>query len=83
MAVKADGSLVCWGDDDQVSNTPTTAEFVAVAAGVRHSVAVKKEGSLASWGDDIDGQVSNTPTTAEFVTVTAGNVHISVWKWQM
>ena len=56
-------------------NTPTGAEFDAVAAGRSHSVALRSDGSLVSWGYDSQGQVRDTPTGAEFDAVAAGGIH--------
>ena len=63
VALKSDSSLVSWGrgDEGQVRDTPTGAEFDAVAAGGYHSVALKSDGSLVSWGRDNKGQVRDTP----------------------
>ena len=66
IALKADGSLVAWGADDnefdeitnQVSDTPSGNDFTAVAAGYYHNVAIKSDGSLAAWGDDYYGQAA-------------------------
>ena len=54
VAVRSDGSLVSWGNDDdgQVSNTPTGALFFMATAGANFSVALKIDGSLVSWGID-------------------------------
>jgi hypothetical protein len=69
--------IVSWGDDDygQVFWTPREADFVAVAAGGRHSVALRTDGSLVSWGWDDYGQVSHTPAGTGFKAVAAGWAH--------
>jgi len=71
LALRADGSLVAWGDDSegQVSNTPAGTDFTQVAASRRFSMALRVDGSIASWGWDQYGQVSQTPTEADFVQV--------------
>jgi alpha-tubulin suppressor-like RCC1 family protein len=75
VALRTDGSLVAWGNDDvgQVTNTPTGTGFVAISAGdTYHNVALRSDGSLVSWGNDVSGQVSNTPSGTGFVAVSAG-----------
>jgi hypothetical protein len=61
-AIRADGTLACWGDDShgQVSGAPA-GEFTAVSAGGSHSCAIRADGTLACWGDDSHGQTSGGP----------------------
>lgn len=77
VAIRADGTLVSWGDDTSsvTSNTPKTSTFKAIAAGDYHSVAVRNDGTLVSWGDDTNGQVGNTPATGTYLAVAAGEFH--------
>ncbi len=73
--VKNEGSIVSWGYDldNQVSNTPTTSDFIQVSASFgMHSVALRSDGSLVSWGSNSANQVLNTPTTNDFIQVSAG-----------
>src|SRR5262249_15633860 len=76
------GPLVAWGIHDgsssdfgQVSGAPTTGTYIAVAAGLYHSVALRSDGSLVAWGWDGFGQVSQTPATGTFKAVAAGFDH--------
>jgi len=75
--VVAAGSLVSWGEDMylQVTNTPTTNDFIQVSAGSHHSVALKSDGSLVSWGFDGYGLVTDTPSTNDFTQVSGGGEH--------
>ena len=67
VAIKADGSLWAWGDDDSVAEQlgggtivkktepvqiGTDTDWVSVAAGWEHAVAIKSDGSLWAWGTD-------------------------------
>jgi hypothetical protein len=74
MDVFAGGSLESWGHDAsyQVSNTPTTNDFIQVTGGHDHSVALRSDGTLVSWGKNDHQQVANTPTTNDFIQVAAG-----------
>jgi alpha-tubulin suppressor-like RCC1 family protein len=75
--ISTSGSLVSWGSDGfgQVSNTPTTSDFIYVSAGNWHSVALRSDGSLVSWGRNSYGSVIHTPTTNDFTQVAAGYGH--------
>ena len=64
LALRADGSVACWGDNRFGKAPPAGVEgdFVAVAAGYYHSLAVRADGSVACWGaNGIDFQA---PTDA-------------------
>jgi hypothetical protein len=76
-ALKADGTIQCWGSnvDNQVSGTPTSSDFVAVSAGNFHTCALKADGTIQCWGFDHSGQVSGTPTIKGFTAVSAGSFH--------
>lgn len=73
----AQGSIAAWGGNSngQVSGTPTSDNFIAVAAGRFHNVALRSDGSLAAWGYNSNGQVSATPTTGTYRAVAAGWFH--------
>lgn len=100
-AISDQRRLFCWGRNnhgqlgivenlEQVrapSNVNTTLEFVAVAAGQRHTCAVDVAGKLWCWGENEDGllgfqtdlAVVRTPTQvgtdSDYATVTANWFH--------
>ena len=51
-ALADDGSIECWGDDDelQVSGAPTGTDWVSVASFLNVSCAVDSAGGLTCWG---------------------------------
>jgi alpha-tubulin suppressor-like RCC1 family protein len=75
LAIKADGSLWCWGDNyygqlGDGSNGTNAAKYsltqigidkdwASVSAGGAHSVAIKTNGSLWAWGDNNMGQIGD------------------------
>jgi hypothetical protein len=80
-AIRADGSLACWGDDSkgQLDGIPD-GTFIAVSAGGSHTCAIRAPsdgdddgGPLVCWGDDSKGQLDTR--AGEFSTVSAGGAH--------
>ena len=70
VALKADGTLLSWGDNGQkqLGNASTVTQpipvsvgsasgIVAVSAGSYHSVALKSDGTLLAWGWNAAGQL--------------------------
>lgn len=75
-ALKADGTLWTWGENDygQLGNgtqtyddTPAriddSNDWALVAAGDRHTVALKTNGTLWAWGDNFYGQLGDGTNT--------------------
>ena len=50
--VRTDGSLECWGLDDDGQASPPDGAFASVSAGESHSCGVRTDGSIACWGSD-------------------------------
>src|SRR5947208_944698 len=76
---QAQHSLVSWGLDfyGQVSQTPTTGNYIAVAAGLYSSVAIRSDGRLVAWGDNFNGQVSGPKNdTGTYTAIASGYVHV-------
>ena len=70
-AILRDGTLQCWGRNDEGrlgngttanSSTPTTVSGItpaAVAPGAEHACAILRDGTLQCWGDNNWGQLGN------------------------
>jgi len=59
LGVRADGTVVAWGDNTYGQSTvPAAAQsgVIAVAAGDNHNLALKADGSVVAWGDNSEGQ---------------------------
>ncbi len=50
-ALRSDGNVVCWGDDDRGQlRAPEHERFTAIAAGASHTCGLRSDGSAACWG---------------------------------
>ncbi|MCX6879949.1 MAG: hypothetical protein NTW21_40035 [Verrucomicrobia bacterium] len=85
VALKADGTLWAWGNNDYgqlgdgtgaEKDSPvqvgTATTWVAVAAGSNHTVALKADGTLWAWGDNSDCQLGDGTTVDKFSPVQVG-----------
>ena len=80
-AVKTDGTLWCWGWNNNgrlgdattsVRGIPTqeytaATDWQSVSAGYSHTCALKTDGTLWCWGANFDGQLGDNTTTARHV----------------
>lgn len=59
VALRADGTVVCWGDNTEGQCTVPGGlnNIIAVAAGDNHSVALKNDGTIYAWGKNHKGQL--------------------------
>ena len=79
LALKADGTVVTWGD----YSTPVPADLsnvIAIAAGDAHSVALKADGTVVVWGLDFYGQTDMPPGVTNVVSIAAGYGHTMALK---
>ena len=77
VALRADGSVVCWGSDafGQCSAPAHLGAVTAIAAGARHTVVALEDGSIIAWGDGTSGQCSAPTHIARAIGVSAGRAH--------
>ncbi len=71
--LRADGSLVSWGQDTQgqVSGTPTGSGYVAVDAGLLYSMALHADGTVVAWGGGL-AATDDCPSGSGFKAIGAG-----------
>jgi alpha-tubulin suppressor-like RCC1 family protein len=95
VALKANGSLWCWGVGGILGDTTTFNKYVPtqvgsalnwqnITAGKRHTLASKTNGTLWSWGDNQAGQLGDGTTVAKKIptqigTATSWNT-FSAWE---
>jgi hypothetical protein len=73
LALKGDGTVVAWGDNDsgQTNVPPDLTNAVAIAAGWKNSLALKNDGTVVAWG--LNSSVPAGLTNA--VAIAAGKFH--------
>ncbi|MBF0362245.1 MAG: ankyrin repeat domain-containing protein [Oligoflexia bacterium] len=80
--VKNDGTVVCWGDNDDNQSTPPSGlkDVKSIALGIFHSCALKNDGTVVFWGDNFYNQ-SNPPSGLKDVkSIALGNYHSCALK---
>src|SRR6185312_11031320 len=78
LALRADGTVVAWGDSDQAAVPPDATNIVAIDAAGYHSAALRADGAVISWGQDGNGQTDTPPLPAQPVLLQAGAYHSAV-----
>ncbi len=78
VALKTDGSVIGWGQNDDGQALPVLAAagsgVTAIAAGARHTVALKSNGDVIGWGSNAQGQL-NLSGWHNVVKIAAGSFH--------
>jgi len=72
LALRSDGTIVAWGQNNYGQCTVPPGIYAAIAAGADFSLAIRTGGRLVAWGRDSDGQVSHVPAGDDFVAVEGG-----------
>jgi alpha-tubulin suppressor-like RCC1 family protein len=75
VALKDDGTVVCWGDNSsrQCNVPPGLADVVQLACGAGHVVALKQDGTVVAWGSTADGKCDVPTGLSNVVEVAAGD----------
>ncbi len=69
--LRADGSIVCWGDNRYGQATAPEGSFIALDSGGNKTCGVRTDGSAVCWGAYIDGLFSLPGGV--FVSVSVGS----------
>ncbi len=82
LALKADGTVVAWGevrrgdvDSGQVTVPAGLKDVVAIAAGEYHNLALKRDGAVVCWGLDVSGQATVPAEATNVIAIAAGSEH--------
>lgn len=72
-AIKEDGSVITWGDNNlgQSTNMPTDTGYVQIECGAAHTIARKQNNTVKVWGDTSFNQSVNVPTTGNIVDIAS------------
>jgi alpha-tubulin suppressor-like RCC1 family protein len=84
VALRADGSLVGWGEWEwgMTNVPPQLTNTAALAAGDYHTLALTKEGRVFAWGVDFQGQLKIPAPVTNAVVIGAGGFHsLAVTAW--
>lgn len=77
--LKTDGSVIAWGSNEfgQCDVPEPNQDFVAISAGLFHSMGLKADGSVVAWGRNDYGQC-NVPEPNEGFTLVSAGEHKSL-----
>ncbi|HZV36079.1 MAG TPA: immunoglobulin domain-containing protein, partial [Verrucomicrobiae bacterium] len=77
MALKADGTVTAWGNNNygQTNPPPGLSNVVAIAAGYYHALALKSDGTVTAWGLNNYGQIYVPLGLSNVVAIAAGVYH--------
>ena len=77
LALKEDGTIVAWGENDfgRCDIPSPNADFVAVAAGYYHSLGLKGGGTGLAWGRNDNGECNVPAPNADFIAAATGWMH--------
>ena len=77
LALRADGTVVGWGNnsDGQTTIPASATNVVAIAAGGWHSLALRRNGTVVSWGRNNRGQRTIPASATNVVAIAAGYYH--------
>jgi Regulator of chromosome condensation (RCC1) repeat len=82
LALKADGTVVGWGDSSngQISIPTGLTNVVAIVAGNLHSLALKADGTVVGWGYNNYGETTIPAGLANVVAIAAGATYSHALK---
>jgi hypothetical protein len=76
LALKADGTLVAWGDNSfGETDVPAGNNYVAIACGAAHNLALQSNGLVVAFGQDFFGQTDVPAGLSNVVAIACGFYH--------
>jgi alpha-tubulin suppressor-like RCC1 family protein len=85
LALKRDGTVVCWQDNSskkqmvgQCNNVSKLKNIVDISAGRQFSLALDNQGRVYVWGSDAFGQLNITQNRTDVIKIRAGYVNAVV-----
>ncbi|MCD9026431.1 immunoglobulin-like domain-containing protein [Cohnella silvisoli] len=81
LALKADGTVVTWGNSNRQTNVPVGLSGVlSIAGGGNHSLALKADGTVVASGNNSTSQTIVPVGLSEVVSIAAGGFHSMALK---
>jgi alpha-tubulin suppressor-like RCC1 family protein len=82
LALKNDGTVIAWGNNDYGASTvpPGLNGVVALATGEAFNLALKSDGTVVAWGLDNAGQSDVPAGLNHVVAIAAGTTHCLALK---
>ena len=83
-----DGTVTCWGRNDDGQANPPLQRFTSISVGGYHTCGLTSTGSVACWGSNNSG--ASNPPGGRFQSVSAGWAHncglrdngtVACWGW--
>ena len=87
-AIRADDTIICWGNNDRGQTDAPGGAFKAVSVSIAHSCGLRADDTITCWGNNYRGE-ADAPAGA-FKAVSAGSGHscglraddtITCWGW--
>ncbi|GEP42777.1 hypothetical protein BGE01nite_20680 [Brevifollis gellanilyticus] len=78
LALKANGTVVAWGDGVWLSGLEIPQGLtgvIAIDAGESHCLALKADGTVMAWGEDTAGQTNVPADLNEVMAIATGTRH--------
>jgi alpha-tubulin suppressor-like RCC1 family protein len=70
-ALKPNGKVLCWGENDYGQADPPGGKFKAIDGGAYHTCGIKLNGRVKCWGYDSDYGETKAPS-GKFKSISAG-----------
>ncbi len=74
-ALRPNGRLACWGDDDYGQSSPPSGEFTAISSGESGSCAVRDDGAAICWGSFDVSPSSDDTAAGPYTDISRGSDH--------
>jgi alpha-tubulin suppressor-like RCC1 family protein len=77
LALRADGTVIGWGDDSngQIDIPAFATNVVAIAGGEGHSMALRQDGTVVCWGLNNYNDTIPPASATNLVAIAAGQFH--------
>ena len=71
--LRSDGTITCWGSNDEGQTNAPSGQFTSLSSGSAHSCGLRGDATIACWGDN-QFEKAQAPA-GTFTAVAAGGLH--------